>query len=75
MQKRFWITTQLIKNNMPLYKGYENFNKNLGELVDGKVGKTRKKAINTIARKYGLSKKEARFKQALIIAKSKAMEK
>lgn len=57
---------------MPLLKGTHNIRKNVKELTSGKVGKPRSKAINTLAKKWGVSKKEAKFRQALIIAKSKA---
>ena len=45
------------------------------ELTSGKVGSGRRKAIKTLAKKWGVSEKDARFKQALIIAKSKASQK
>ena len=53
---------------MPLYKGQSNFKKNLTELVTGKVGTARKKAIYTLAKREGISFKEARMKQAVKIA-------
>ena len=57
---------------MPLLKGTKNIRKNIEELNKGSVGDSRKKAIKTLARKWGVSPEEARFKQSLIIAKSKA---
>ena len=60
---------------MPLYSGSKNIRRNISELNTGKVGKSRKKAIRTLAKKWHVSEKEARFKQSLIIAKKKASEK
>jgi hypothetical protein len=54
---------------MPLLKGSQNIRKNIKELTTGPVGSARRKAINTLAKKWGISKKEAKFRQALIIAK------
>jgi hypothetical protein len=59
---------------MPLKKGYSNktISANIKELVKDKPGKTRKKAIASIAKKQGISKNEAERKQAVAIALSKA---
>jgi len=57
---------------MPLKTGPGSVKSNVKELTTGKVGSSRKKAIATYAKKKGISKKEAKFRQALIIAKSKA---
>lgn len=54
---------------MPLKKGIENIRKNIEELNKGKVSPSRRKAIATYAKKKGISKKEARFKLSLVIAK------
>jgi len=59
----------------PLYKGPNSVRKNMAELTQGKVGATRQKAIATIAKKNNISREEARFKQALAIAKSQARKK
>lgn len=59
---------------MPLKSGPGSVKANVKELTTGKVGKSRKKAINTLAKKWKVSKKEAKFRQALIIAKAKANE-
>lgn len=48
---------------------------NIHELTTGKVGSARKKAIKNLAKKWGVSEKEARAKQAWIIAKSKLKNK
>lgn len=56
---------------MALKSGIGSMRYNLIELTTGKVGKSRKKAINTLAKKWGIPKKEARAKQAWIIAKNK----
>ncbi len=57
---------------MPLKKGKGSFKFNMDELTKGKVqSSARKKAINTIAKKYGITKTQARAKQAVAIAKSK----
>lgn len=53
---------------MPLLKGVKNIPANVRELMDGEVGKSRQKAIKTLARKYNISEEEARFKQSLVIA-------
>jgi hypothetical protein len=45
---------------------------NIKELIKDKPGKTRKKAIASIAKKQNISKKEAEHKQAVAIALSKA---
>jgi hypothetical protein len=57
---------------MPLLSGKKNVGKNIKELMTTKPGATRKKAINTLAKKTGLSKKKAEQKQAVAIAYSKA---
>lgn len=57
-----------------LKSGPGSVKSNVKELTTGKVGKPRSKAINTLAKKWGVSKEEARFRQALIISKSKASE-
>jgi hypothetical protein len=59
---------------MPLKKGYSNktISANIKELVKDKPGKTRKKAIASIAKKQGISKKEAERKQAVAIALNQA---
>lgn len=60
---------------MPLQAGPGSVKSNVKELTTGKVGSARAKAIRTLAKKWGVSIKEARFKQALIIAKSKVQGK
>lgn len=59
---------------MPLKKGKskKTFEYNVKELVKGKVGSKRKKAIKTLAKKRGISEKQARIKQALAIAYSQS---
>lgn len=59
---------------MPLKKGYSNktISANIKELVKDSPGKTRKKAIASIAKRRGISKKQAEHKQAIAIALSKA---
>ena len=58
----------------PLQSGTGSIRPNMKELTSGKVGSARKKAIRTLSKKWGVSEKEARFRQALIIAKSKAQK-
>ena len=60
---------------MPLKSGSGSVKYNVKELTTGKVGSSRAKAIKTLAKKWNVSPKEARFRQALVIAKKKAMEK
>ena len=59
---------------MPIKKGssQKTISANISELMKDKPGKTRKKAIATIASKQGISKKEAERKQAIAIALSSA---
>ena len=59
---------------MPLKKGssQKTISANIRELMKDKPGKTRKKAIASIAVKQGISKKEAERKQAIAIALSSA---
>lgn len=59
---------------MALKSGTGSVKYNVKELTKGKVGKSRKKAISTLSKKWKVSKEEARFRQALIIAKAKANE-
>lgn len=56
---------------MPLIKGYSKatMGKNISKLMKDKPGKIRKKAIATIAKKRGISKKKAEMVQAVAIAK------
>ncbi len=56
----------------PLLKGTGTVKKNVEELVKGKVGKSRRKAIKTLAKKHGISEKEVRLKQALAISYAQA---
>lgn len=58
---------------MPLKKGSskKTMQANMRELMTGKPGKTREKAIKTMMKK-GMSHKEAMQKQAVAIAMSKA---
>lgn len=58
---------------MPLKRGKTNkvISANISELMK-KPGKTRAKAINTIAKKQGVNKEEAARKQAVAIALRKA---
>ncbi len=58
---------------MPLKKGSSSrtVNSNISELMN-KPSKKRKKAIDTIANKYNISKKQAQQKQAVAIAISTA---
>lgn len=51
-----------------ILKGPGTMKRNIQELTTGKVGPGRKKAIKTLAEKWGVSQKEARKKQAWIIA-------
>lgn len=60
---------------MPLKSGAGSVKYNVKELTTGKVGSSRAKAIKTLGKKWKVTPKEAKFRQALIIAKSKAMEK
>jgi hypothetical protein len=60
---------------MPLYGGKQNIGRNIGELVRSKPSKTRAKGIRTLARRRGISEKEAKQKQAIAIALSRARRK
>lgn len=59
---------------MPIKKGssQKTISANIRELIKDKSGKTRKKAIATLAKKQGISKQEAERKQAIAIALSSA---
>jgi hypothetical protein len=59
---------------MPLKKGssQKTISSNIKELIKDKPGKTRKKAIASIAKSQGISKKQAERKQAVAIALSSA---
>lgn len=56
---------------MPLIEGYSKstMKKNYKELMGGKMGTTRKKAVDTIAKTRDVSKEEARKIQAGAIAR------
>jgi hypothetical protein len=58
---------------MPLKKGksQKDISSNISELMT-KPGKTRSKAIKTLAKSQGITKKEAQRKQAIAIALSTA---
>lgn len=55
---------------MPLKKGKNSFLFNISKLLSERAGKTRSKAIKTIAKKRGISTKQAKQIQAVAIAKS-----
>ena len=59
---------------MPLKKGSSKATiaKNIKELTSSKPGKTRAKAIVTLAKKTGMTPKQAKVKMAVAIAYSKA---
>lgn len=56
---------------MPLTSGIGSVKSNMEELTTGKVGSSRRRAIKTLAKKWGISEEEARIKQAFIISKQK----
>lgn len=61
---------------MPLSSGPGSVKKNMQELMTSPIqSSARKKAIRTIARKNGISTREARFKQALAISRSQISKK
>ena len=61
---------------MPLRKiNKANRAYNMRELTQGRVGPTRRKAIRTIARRRGISTKEAKVIQALAITRGKTKKK
>jgi hypothetical protein len=62
------------RNNMPLKRGssQKTISSNIRELIKDKPGKTRKKAIASIAKKQGISRQDAERKQAIAIALSAA---
>ena len=60
---------------MPILKGKNTVRANMKELLKGKIGKSRSKAIATIAKKRGISKADARLIQAKAIAMSAARAK
>ncbi len=55
---------------MPLRKGPGTLKKNITELMSEEVGSSRKKAIATLSKKHGISREEAKKRQAFAIAKS-----
>ncbi len=59
---------------MPLFKGKSKkiIGKNIKELMKGKMGMDRKKAMKTMMKKSGMTMSEARRKQAVAIAYNKA---
>lgn len=59
---------------MPIKKGSskKTISKNIKELMTKKPSKTRSKAINTIAKKKGITKDKAKLIQAKAIAMSSA---
>ena len=57
---------------MSLKKGQGTIRANVTELMKGIQSPARKKAIATIAKKYGISHQEAMFRQAKAIAQSQA---
>lgn len=60
---------------MPLLKGPQSIRANVKELMNPVQSQSRKKAIQTIAKKNNISLQEAQFKQARAIAVSQARKK
>lgn len=61
---------------MPLKKGAGSIRANVTELMGQPIqSASRRKAINTIAKKNGISLKEARFRQAKAIAVAQSKKK
>ena len=59
---------------MPISKD-NSIRKNVTILVNEPVGKSRMRAIATIAKKHNISREEAKFKQAITIARSQYRKK
>ena len=55
---------------MPLKKGTQNLKSNIHELLTAPISPSRRKAINTIAKKHNIPFAEARKRQALAISKT-----
>lgn len=60
---------------MPLKRGKKYLKSNIKELASSKPGKSRAKAIKTLAKKWKISAREAKIKQAWIIARAQAKRK
>lgn len=62
---------------MPIKKGYskKTISKNIKELTTKKPSKARSKAIQTLAKKEGITSAQAKRKQAIAIALSSARKK
>lgn len=59
----------------PLLKGPGTIRANVAELMQGAKSPSRVKAINTIAKRRNISRKDATYTQAVAIAKSQARKK
>lgn len=60
---------------MPLRIGKNSVRHNMTELMKAPQSLARKRAINTIARKYGISHAEAQARQARAIAEAQSRKK
>jgi hypothetical protein len=60
---------------MPLKRGITSIRSNVTELMKPIQSASRKKAVLTISRKNGISRRQAQFNQALAIARSQSRKK
>ena len=56
----------------PNYQKISQIPDTVQKLMTGKVGKSRQRAIATLAKKHGISREDARFHQAIRIAQAMA---
>lgn len=66
------LAPSITQGTKPLKSGINSIRTNVQSLMSPLIGRTRQKAIQTIARKNNISLEDAQYKQAIRIAQKQA---